>query len=95
MSIASQQISCLQAMGIDVYRPYKKDSEKAAVLKKSWFPSLLNLLKLSEDNCQFSDSAPISYDPISKQLILPFTLDIDDAVLKREIWQHIKANVEL
>jgi hypothetical protein len=95
MSIANKQVSCLQAMGIDVYRRYQEQSEKASLTNKAWFSSLLSLLKITEQDCQFSDALPISYDPINKRLTLPFTIETDDASLKRDIWQQIKGDVEL
>ncbi|MFC4699838.1 hypothetical protein ACFO4O_06690 [Glaciecola siphonariae] len=93
MAIARAQAAALQAMGIDIYYAYQEESERPALAQKPWFESLIELLGITEHDCQFSDSLPISFDPINKKLVLPFTIENEDAVLKREIWQHIQADV--
>jgi hypothetical protein len=95
MSIATQQVASLQAMGIDVYRLYQPHAERPAIVNKSWFQGLLNLLDITHEHCQFSDVQPISFDPINKILTLPLNLNLEDAALKREIWQKINGDVEL
>jgi hypothetical protein len=92
MSIATEQIAILQAMGVDVYTPYEAAAPKAPIQQKDWFYSLLDFLGLDSSHCEFSDAHPISFDPINKTLILPLTINKDDAALKREIWQHIQDN---
>lgn len=93
MSIASQQVAILQAMGVDVYTPFEAAAAQAPIQQKDWFDSLLDFLGLEPSCCEFSDVHPIHYDPINKTLVLPFTINKDDAALKREIWQHIQVNV--
>ncbi|WP_371192804.1 hypothetical protein [Glaciecola sp. SC05] len=95
MSIARQQIASLHAMGIDIYQQYRKHGEKPAIVNKAWFGGLLDLLNINEDNCQFSDALPISFDPVTKTLVLPLTITSDDASIKQQIWQKIKGDVEL
>lgn len=92
MSIAKKQVAILQAMGVDVYTPFKPEADKAPLTQKDWFDSLLTYLGLDASDCEFSDSLPISFDPINKTLILPLTISQDDVTLKREIWQHIQHN---
>ncbi|MBT1450893.1 hypothetical protein KJ365_08365 [Glaciecola sp. XM2] len=92
MSIARQQQALLQAMGIDVYHVYHAQDELPALAQKPWFDSLLSFLALQRSDVEFSDSQPIQYDAISKKLILPLTINQDDASLKREIWRNIQVN---
>ncbi|WP_395342159.1 hypothetical protein PN836_000245 [Ningiella sp. W23] len=66
----------------------------AAISQKSWFPDLIALLKLDVQQCKFSDTAPISFDSVTKSLVLPATLAVDDAKLKREIWDAIKGELD-
>jgi hypothetical protein len=92
MSIASEQIAILQAMGVDVYTAYEATAPQAPIQQKDWFNSLLNFLGLDLSCCEFSDAHPINFDPINKTLTLPLTVNKDDATLKREIWRHIQDN---
>jgi len=92
--LAKHQKIALQAMGIDVYQRYQEKKARAALVNKPWFGDLLEFLGINEQDCQFSDTLPISFDPINKLLVLPFTVELDDASLKKQIWQHIKDNIE-
>ncbi|GLR70640.1 hypothetical protein [Agaribacter marinus] len=86
MALSQHQKATLQAMGIDLYASI----DKHPFFSKPWVNDLLSLLNISEDDCLIEDIEHAEFNAQTQQLHVPSSLNLEDALLKRQLWASCK-----